>query len=79
MSEANTDFSGDWGYGNLDGTGAAANFVTANYAQATPFGGPYLDGPDSIDGLRKAGWSPIRRSFSLARLGAIQGRRSSPP
>jgi len=45
-----SDISGEWGYGNEDGTGALANFVSANTAQGTPFGGPNLDGPASVDG-----------------------------
>lgn len=44
------DVSGEWGYSNSDGTGMLPNFVSANEAHITPFGGPNLDGPVSIDG-----------------------------
>ena len=66
-----TDISGEWGYGNLDGTGALPNFVTANNAQATPFGGPNLDGPNSIDGPQ-GGLVANPALVSLGGLGAIQ-------
>ena len=46
----NEDVSGEYGYGNMNGTGALINFVSGNSAQATPFGGPNLDGPANIDG-----------------------------
>jgi len=49
LGEGN-DVSGEWGYGNMDGTGLLANFVTANKAQATRFPGDNLDGPVNIDG-----------------------------
>jgi len=45
-----TDLGGEWGYGNMDGTGAMTNFISGNTAQATPFGGLNLDGPVSMDG-----------------------------
>jgi len=44
------DVSGEWGYGNTDGSGLLTNFVSANQAQSVPFGGPNLDGPDGMDG-----------------------------
>lgn len=67
----NTDVSGEWGYGNMDGTGALPNFVTANNAQATPFGGPNLDGPSSIDGPQ-GGLVANPLIIGLGGLGAIQ-------
>ena len=45
-----TDLGGEWGYGNMDGTGAKTNFISGNTAQATPFGGLNLDGPSNMDG-----------------------------
>jgi len=44
------DLSGEWGYGNMDGTGLLTNLVSADQAQATCFGGANLDGPPNIDG-----------------------------
>ena len=44
------DLSGEWGYGNMDGTGLLTNLVTATKSQATAFGGANLDGPVNIDG-----------------------------
>ena len=65
------DVSGEYGYGNMDGTGALTNFVTANNAQATPFGGPNLDGPASIDGPQ-GGLVASPEVIALGGLGAIQ-------
>ncbi len=45
-----TDVSGEWGYGNMDGTGLLANFISASRPESTPFGGANLDGPIAIDG-----------------------------
>lgn len=44
------NLSGEWGFGNMDGTGLLPNLVSANTAGVTPFGGPNLDGPTNIDG-----------------------------
>ncbi len=44
------DLSGEWGYGNMDGTGLLTNLVSAEKAQTTAFGGANLDGPSNIDG-----------------------------
>jgi hypothetical protein len=45
------DASGEWGFGNTtQNTGLARNFVTANQAHATPFGGGNLDGPSNLSG-----------------------------
>jgi hypothetical protein len=68
---ANFDVSGEWGYGNMDGTGALPNFVSANSAQATPFGGTNLDGPASIDGPQ-GGLAASPLPISLGGQGAIQ-------
>lgn len=65
------DVSGEWGYGNMDGTGALTNFVTANTALATPFGGANLDGPDSIDGPQ-GGLVANPLLIALGGIGAIQ-------
>jgi len=47
---AGDDVSGEWGYGNMDGTGLLTNFVTATKSEATAFGGTNWDGPENIDG-----------------------------
>ena len=47
---AGDDVSGEWGYGNMDGTGLLTNFVTATKSEATAFGGINWDGPINIDG-----------------------------
>jgi len=65
------DVSGEWGYGNMDGTGALPNFVSANAAQGTPFGGPNLDGPSNVDGPQGGLVSSVD-SVPLGGLGAIQ-------
>lgn len=65
------DVSGEWGYGNMDGTGALTNFISANEAQATPFGGLNLDGPVAIDGPQ-AGLVANPVIVALGGLGAIQ-------
>ena len=68
---ANQDVSGEYGYGNMDGTGALTNFVSANAAQGTPFGGPNLDGPASVDGPQ-GGLLSSAFSIPLGGIGAIQ-------
>lgn len=67
----NADVSGEFGYGNMDGTGALTNFVTSNTAVATPFGGANLDGPVSIDGPQ-GGLVANPAIVPLGGLGAIQ-------
>lgn len=64
------DVSGEWGYGNTDGTGALANFASSNAAVATPFGGPNLDGPSSVDGPQ-GGVVASPPVVALGGLGAI--------
>lgn len=44
------DVSGEWGFGNDDGTGMLANLVSALQAETTAFGGDNLDGDEDIDG-----------------------------
>jgi hypothetical protein len=65
------DVSGEYGYGNMDGTGALTNFVSALTAVATPFGGANLDGPASIDGPQ-GGLVADPAIVALGGLGAIQ-------
>lgn len=65
------DVSGEYGYGNMNGTGALTNFVSGNAAQATPFGGPNLDGPANIDGPQ-GGLVASPVLVPLGGLGAIQ-------
>lgn len=67
----NADVSGEFGYGNMDGTGALTNFVSSNTALATPFGGANLDGPVDIDGPQ-GGLVANPPVVPLAGLGAIQ-------
>jgi hypothetical protein len=65
------DVSGEFGYGNMDGTGALTNFVSSNAAQGTPFGGANLDGPVNIDGPQ-GGLVADPVIVALGGLGAIQ-------
>jgi len=67
---AGADVSGEWGYGNMDGTGALTNFVSANTAQAIAFGGANLDGPVNIDGPQGGLMSSLA-SVPLGGLGAV--------
>ena len=67
----NADVSGEWGYGNTDGSGALSNFFSTNGAQATPFGGANLDSTVNIDGPQ-AGLVANPVIVPLAGLGAIQ-------
>lgn len=62
---------GEYGYGNLNGTGALPNLVSGNVAGVTPFGGPNLDGPMNIDGPQ-AGLVASPILVALGGLGAIQ-------
>lgn len=65
-----TDISGEWGFGNMNGTGALVNFVSGNAAQGTPFGGPNLDGPSNVDGPQ--GGLVSANGIPLGGLGAIE-------
>jgi hypothetical protein len=66
-----TDVSGEFGYGNFDGTGLLPNFISATVSQTTPFGGANLDGPGNIDGPQ-GGLVANPPVTSLGGLGAIQ-------
>lgn len=66
-----SDVSGEYGYGNMDGTGALTNFVSAEASVATAFGGANLDGPASIDGPQ-GGLVANPPAVSLGGLGAIE-------
>ncbi len=66
-----TNVSGEWGYGNEDGTGALTNFISSSTPQATPFGGPNLDGPVEIDGPA-GGLVANPLPVPMGGLGAIQ-------
>jgi len=66
-----TDVSGEYGYGNNDGSGAMYNMVSATTAGVTPFGGANLDDPISIDGPQ-AGLVAGPVLVPLGGLGAIQ-------
>ena len=65
------DVSGEYGYGNEDGTGLLTNFVTATSSRATPFPGANLDATVSIDGPQ-AGMVADSILVPLGGLGAIQ-------
>ncbi len=64
------DVSGEWGYGNYDGSGLLTNFVSCNRAQATRLPGDNLDGPESIDGPQ-AGLCTDPPIVALGGLGAV--------
>lgn len=65
------DVSGEWGYGNDDGTGALRNFVSTITAHATRFPGANLDGPEDLDGPQ-AGLIAASMPVPLGGLGAIK-------
>ena len=67
----NGDVSGEYGYGNMDGTGMFTNFVTSSRSLATRFAGQNLVGPGNIDGP-EAGLLSAIASVPLGGLGAIQ-------
>jgi len=67
---AGDDVSGEWGYGNMDGTGLLTNFVTATKSEATAFGGTNWDGPENIDGPQ-GGICTDPPWVSLGGLGAV--------
>lgn len=70
---ANADVSGEFAYGNMDGTGLLPNFIAATIGgpMTTPFGGANLDGPVSIDGPQ-AGLIADPALVPLGGLGAIE-------
>ena len=65
------DVSGEYGYGNDDGTGALPNFISSNTAGSIGFGGANLDGPADRDGPQ-AGLVAAPVLIPLNGLGAIQ-------
>jgi len=65
------DVSGEYGYGNGGATGMLPNLVTGNQANATPFGGLNLDGPDGLNGPQ-GGLVANPPLVGLVGLGAIQ-------
>ena len=67
----NASVSGEYGFGNADGSGALPNFVSGNNAGATPYGGPNLDGPGGLDGPQ-AGLVSAAAGVPLGGLGAIE-------
>ncbi len=68
---SNAVVSGEWGFGNMDGSGALINFISGTTAGATPFGGPNLDSTVGIDGPQ-AGLVANPALVPLGGLGAIQ-------
>jgi hypothetical protein len=64
------DVSGEWGYGNMDGTGLLTNLVSATQSQTTDFGGANRDGPPNTDGPQ-AGISKDPPLVGLGGLGAV--------
>lgn len=68
---ANSDVSGEWGYSNNDMSGLLQNFISANSAQVTPFGGENLDGPVDINGPQ-GGLVANPAIVPLGGVGAIQ-------
>ncbi len=67
----NTSVGGEWGYGNMNGSGALVNMISGNQSGVTPFGGPNLDGPVVLDGPQ-AGLVANPILVPLGGLGAIQ-------
>ena len=68
---ADTDVSGEYGFGNGGATGLLDNFISGNTANTTPFGGTNLDGPVDLDGPQ-GGLVANPLPISLAGQGAIQ-------
>jgi len=64
------DVSGEWGYGNMDGTGLLPNLVSANIGGATRFPGDNLDDGAQIDGPQ-AGIVALLDDLPLADLGGL--------
>ncbi len=65
------DVSGEWGFGNMDGTGALTNFISSLTPMATSFGGANRDGPLAIDGPQ-GGLVADPVIVPLGGLGAVQ-------
>jgi hypothetical protein len=68
---ANTDISGEYGFGNAGTTGLFPNFVSGNQAGTTQFPGANLDGPAGLNGPQ-AGLAISPSLVPLGGLGAIQ-------
>ena len=70
---ANSDVSGEWGFGNGGTTGffSHLNYFSANGAGATAFGATNMDGPDGLDGPQ-GGLLANPAVVALGGLGAIQ-------
>jgi hypothetical protein len=66
-----TSVGGEWGFSNNNSTGLLQNFISANAAQVTAFGGLNLDGPANIDGPQ-GGLVANPAVIGLGGLGAIQ-------
>ena len=64
------DVSGEWGYGNFDGTGLLSNILSASRSSTTGLPGSNLDGPDNIDGPQ-AGVVADAAWVNLGGLGAV--------
>ncbi len=69
---ANSDVSGEWGYGNGGGTGLHQHYVSGNQAGTTAFGGPNLDGSPNLNGPQGGLISSMFTESDLGGLGAIQ-------
>ena len=67
---AGDDVSGEWGYGNIGGTGMLTNIVSTNAAKATRFSGDNLDGNHSLDGPQ-GGICTYPPQMDLGGLGAV--------
>jgi hypothetical protein len=66
------NIGGEWGYGNNNGSGLLANYISGNTTGGiTPFGGPNLDGPVGLNGPQ-AGLMSAAFSLPLGGIGAIQ-------
>ncbi len=65
------DVSGEYGYGNMDGTGSLTNFFSATQALATPFSFVNLDSTLEIDGPQ-AGLVANPILVPIGGLGVIQ-------
>ncbi len=64
------DVSGEWGYGNFDGSGMLTNFVSATNAGTTRMGTINLDSGDNLDGPQ-AGIAVDPQLVPLGGTGAI--------
>ncbi|MFG0329409.1 MAG: XDD4 family exosortase-dependent surface protein [Phycisphaerales bacterium] len=66
-----SDVSGEWGYGNGGTTNMFDHFFSCMQAGTTPFGGPNLDGPSSLNGPQ-GGLIADPELIPVGGLGAIQ-------